>query len=67
VEPQTGFLDIHVSPDAFHESATRDDFAGALDENCKQIEGAADGGNRLSVLLQSALSREEAERTESKN
>jgi hypothetical protein len=54
-------------PDGFHERSARNDLAGPLDEDNEQIESAADDDNGLAVLLQSALSREEAEWTECKH
>ena len=64
MEAQAAFLDIHIAPDPFKKRATRNDFAGALDEENEKIERAAAEANTLPPFFKPAFRGEEAEGAE---
>jgi hypothetical protein len=67
VEPEAGFFDVYVSPDALQERVIGDDFPGVLDENDEQVECPATDLKRIALLLQPPLGREKTKRSERQN
>jgi len=64
MEPQVALIDRDTWPDSRHQLLLADDFAGAFDQNHKNVEGSSTQVNRAARLLEFSVRWAQAKWTE---
>ena len=64
MEPQVALIDRDIWPDSRHQLLLADDFAGAFDQNDKNVERASTQMNRAARLLEVSVRWAQAKWTE---